>query len=160
MLIGIMSDSHDDMQQLKAAVEFFNSKDVAQVVHAGDMVSPFTFEVLSSLKSPFTGIFGNNDGDRLLLFHKSGGTVQPQPMTLELGGRPSVVVHEPPSVEALAKSGEFDVVIYGHTHRPEVNKIGSTLVINPGKTARLHKGTSTVALLDTDTMVADIHTLA
>ena len=156
MIIGIMSDSHDDMQRIEAAVEFFNSKGVAQVVHAGDMVSPFTFEILGNLNCPFSAIFGNNDGDKLLLFQKSDGSVQPQPMPIRLGEREAMVVHEPTSVEALAKSGEFDIVIYGHTHRPEVRKVGDTLVINPGKTARLHKGASTIALLDTDRLEAEI----
>lgn len=156
MLVGIMSDSHDDMQRIEAAVEFFNSKGVAQVVHAGDMVSPFTFEILENLNCPFSAIFGNNDGDKLLLFQKSDGSVQPQPMPIRLGEREAMVVHEPTSVEALAKSREFDIVIYGHTHRPEVRKVGDTLVINPGKTARLHKGASTIALLDTDRLEAEI----
>ncbi len=156
MLVGIMSDSHDDMQRLAAGVDFFNSKKVSQVVHAGDLVSPFTFEALGKLNCPFSAIFGNNDGDRLLLHHKSDGTVQPQPMILALGERKAIVVHEPASVEALAKSGEFDVVIYGHTHTQDIRKVGDTLVINPGKVARLHKGQSTIALLDTETLEAQI----
>ncbi|MCK4910591.1 MAG: metallophosphoesterase [Thermodesulfovibrionales bacterium] len=156
MIIGIMSDSHDDMQRLEAAVEFFNSKGVSQVVHAGDLVSPFTFEILEKLKCPFSGIFGNNDGDKLLLFQKSDGSVQPQPMPIRLGEREAMVVHEPQSVEALAKSGEFDIVIYGHTHVPEIRKVGETIVINPGKVARLHKGESTIALLDTEKLEAEI----
>ncbi len=156
MLVGIMSDSHDDMQRIEAAVEFFNSKGVAQVVHAGDLVSPFTFEMLDKLNCPLTGIFGNNDGDKLLLFQRSEGSLEPQPMPLKLGDREAMVVHEPQSVKALAKSGEFDVVIYGHTHVPEVRRVGDTLVINPGKTARLHKGKSTIAILDTEKLEAEI----
>ena len=156
MLVGIMSDSHDDMQRLADAVDFFNSKGVSQVVHAGDMISPFTFEALGKLDCPFSAIFGNNDGDRLLLHHKSEGKVEPQPMVLALGDRKAIVVHEPTSVEALAKSGEFDVVIYGHTHTADVRKVGETLVINPGKVARLHRGQSTLALLDTEELEAQI----
>ncbi|HEB02645.1 MAG TPA: metallophosphoesterase [Nitrospirae bacterium] len=156
MLVGIMSDSHDDMQRLAAGVDFFNSKKVSQVVHAGDLISPFTFEALGKLDCPFSAIFGNNDGDRLLLHHKSDGTVQPQPMLLALEDRKAIVVHEPTSVEALAKSGEFDIVIYGHTHTAVVKKVGETLVINPGKVARLHKGQSTLALLDTEKLEVEI----
>ncbi len=156
MIVGIMSDSHDDMQRLADAVDFFNSKGVTYVIHAGDLISPFTFEALGKLDCPFSAIFGNNDGDRLLLHHKSEGTVEPQPMILAIGERKAIVVHEPASVEALAKSGEFDVVIYGHTHTQDIRKVGETLVINPGKVARLHRGQSTIVLLDTETFETEI----
>ena len=158
MLVGIMSDSHDDMERIDAAVEFFNSKGVAHVLHSGDLISPFTFELLGGIKAEFTAIFGNNDGDHVLLKEKSGDRVNTQPFQVEIAGRKIVMVHEPAAVEALAKSGEYDVVIYGHTHTPEMRKVGHALVINPGKTARLHKGESTVALLDTETLKAEIIT--
>ena len=156
MLIGIMSDSHDDMAQIKKAVELFNARGVEHVLHAGDVISPFTFEVMGGLSAPFSGIFGNNDGDRVLLREKSGGRISTQPLMIELGGKRIAMVHEPPSVDSLAQSGNFDLVIYGHTHRPDTRQHGGTLVINPGKTARLHKGTSTVALLDLSSMKAEL----
>jgi putative phosphoesterase len=151
-MIGIISDTHDDMSQIKKVVEFFNKKDISHVIHAGDLVSPFTFEILGGLKCPFTGIFGNNDGDKVLLKEKSGDTLNNQPHILTIKGKKFAVVHEPTSVEALAASGQFDIVIYGHTHTPDIRKSGKTLIINPGKVAVLHKGKSTLVLLDSDTM--------
>lgn len=156
MLIGIISDTHDDMRAVAKAVELFNSKAVARVIHAGDMVSPFTFEIFSGLRCPFTGIFGNNDGDRLLLMEKSGGRIFSQPYVFEQNGRRFAVLHESDIVDALADSGRFDVVIYGHTHTPDIRRLKGALIINPGKAATLHKGTSTVALLDMNTMEAEI----
>lgn len=156
MLIGIISDTHDDMAAIKAAVEVFNNSGVRHVLHAGDLVSPFTFEVLSGLDADFTGIFGNNDGDRILLTAKSGGRIFGQPHAAELGGKKIVIIHEPDIAVALASSGQFDIVIYGHTHLPDIRTVGKTLVINPGKAARLHKGKSTAAILDTDKMEAKI----
>jgi putative phosphoesterase len=156
MLIGIISDTHDDMEQLKKAVELFNDRGVAHVIHAGDHCSPFTFEVMGGLQSPFTGIFGNNDGDRVLLKEKSGDRIFVQPHMFSISERSFVVVHEPAAVDALAKSGRFEVVVYGHSHRPDIRKEGNTLIINPGKAARLHKGKSTVAILQMDTMEAEL----
>jgi putative phosphoesterase len=156
MLLGIVSDTHDDMAAIKAAVAVFNSRGVAQVIHAGDITSPFTFEVLNELRCRFSGVFGNNDGDRLLLTEKSGGNLSPQPLIMTLDRKKVVVVHEPDLVDALADSGHFDLVVYGHTHRPEVRRVKHTLVINPGKAAALHKGESTLAVLDTETMEPEI----
>lgn len=156
MKIGVISDTHDDMEAIGKAVEFLNGQGVTHVIHAGDMVSPFTFEVLGGLNAQFIGIFGNNDGDRLLLEEKSGGRIHTQPHVLTVHGKRVVVVHEPDIADALAESGRFDLVVYGHLHVPAVRKVREALVLNPGKAARLHKGTSTLALVDTDRMEAEI----
>ncbi|MDA8175156.1 MAG: metallophosphoesterase [Nitrospiraceae bacterium] len=160
MLIGVLSDTHDDMEMIRRAVDFFNAKKVKLVLHAGDIVSPFTFpEAFINLVPRFAGVFGNNDGDKVLLTEKSGGRILQQPRTLEEGGKKIVLMHEPALIPSLVKSGTFDIIIYGHTHRPDVKKENGVLVLNPGKTARLHKGKSTVALMETDTLEAEIHQL-
>ncbi|MCL5024816.1 MAG: metallophosphoesterase [Nitrospirae bacterium] len=159
MLTGIVSDTHDDMAALRKAVEIFNEEKVSHVLHAGDLVSPFTFDIFEGLTCGFTGIFGNNDGDKLLLRERFGGRIYNQPHVTTIAEKKVILVHEPDLVEALADSGHFDLVIYGHTHKPDVRKAGSTLIVNPGKLARLHKGLSTLAILDVETMNARIVTL-
>ncbi len=150
MKIGIISDSHDDMAAIARAVALFNAERVVQVLHAGDVVSPFTFDLFRDLAAPLCGVFGNNDGDRLLLRQRSQGGIHVQPHFVTVGGMRGVIVHEPPLVPALERSQEFDLVVYGHTHQPEARTSGRTLVVNPGKAARLHEGQSTVALLETE----------
>jgi putative phosphoesterase len=159
MLVGLVSDSYDDMEALARAVRLFNGRGVERVVHAGDFCSPFTSEALGMLKCGFAGIFGNNDGDRLLLTEKFKGAVRSQPYVTTLGDRKSVIVHEPVLVDALADSGAFDLVLFGHTHKASVRRQGGTLVVNPGKVARLHRGPSTAAILDTGTMKVEIQHL-
>ncbi|MBI4822628.1 MAG: metallophosphoesterase [Nitrospirae bacterium] len=156
MLIGIISDTHDDMSAIEKAVLVLNKEGVSHVLHAGDLVSPFTFEILRDLKAKLTGIFGNNDGDRLLLKEKSEGNIYNQPHMLSISNKKIVMVHEPELVEALAQSSEFDIVIYGHTHTPDIRNLKNTLIINPGKVAKLHKGKSTLALLNLKSMCAEI----
>ncbi len=156
MLIGIMSDTHDDMESINRAVAFFNSRKVDMVLHAGDLVSPFTFEALGKLEAVFTGVFGNNDGDRLMLARKSADRLFDAPYTMEAGGKRLVLMHEPRVADELAESKKFDAVIYGHLHRPDIREKDGILIVSPGKVARLHKGESTVALLDTENMEASI----
>lgn len=156
MLIGIISDTHDDMTAIRKAVDLLNAERVFQVIHAGDLVSPFTFEIFSELQCGFNAIFGNNDGDSILLKQKSGGNIHNQPLILTFDEKKVIVVHEPDLADALADSGHFQVVVHGHTHRPGVRRKGNAIIINPGKVARLHKGDSTFALLDTDAMEARI----
>ena len=156
MFLGIVSDSHDDMDFIGKAVGLLNERGVSHVIHGGDITSPFTFEVFMQLNCTLTGIFGNNDGDKLLLKEKSGGNFFHQPYLLTLHGKRVIVVHEPDLVDALADSRHFDLIIYGHTHKADVRRVGNSLVVNPGKVARLHKGDATVAILDMTTMEAEI----
>lgn len=156
MLIGILSDTHDNMPQIRKAVDLFNSCGVAHVIHAGDFGAPFTFRILKDLKAEFTGIFGNNDGERLLLQKISKGRVFRQPHIFELDCKKIVVIHEHHIVNPLAESGHYDIVVYGHTHEPDVRKVGKTLVVNPGETGGWLYGKSTVALVDLDAMTAEI----
>ena len=156
VLIGVMSDTHDDMRMIRRAVRFLNSAGVDFVLHAGDIVSPFTFEELGKLKAGFAAVFGNNDGDKILLREKSKNRVFNQPLIKEFSGRKFVVFHEPDRAFLSARSGEFDVVVYGHTHRPEIKKIGAALLLNPGKVAALLEGKSTLALVETETLRARI----
>ncbi|MEW6108950.1 MAG: metallophosphoesterase [Nitrospirota bacterium] len=156
MLIGIISDTHDNMDQIRKAVELFNQKKVEHVLHAGDFISPFTFRILRELKCGFTGIFGNNDGDKLLLQKMSEGRIFNQPHIFELSDRKIIMIHEHHIVNALAESGHYDVVIYGHLHEADVRKVKNTLVINPGEAGSWLYGKSTVAIADLSAMTAEI----
>jgi putative phosphoesterase len=156
MLIGIMSDTHDNMPQIKKAVDLFNERNVGHAIHAGDFTSPFTFRILKELRCNFTGIFGNNDGDKLLLHHMSEGRIFNQPHTFKLDGKKIVVIHEHHVADALADSGHYDLVIYGHTHKSEVKKARATLVVNPGETGSWLYGKSTVAIVNLSDLTGEI----
>jgi len=159
MLVGIISDTHDNMTQIRKAVDVFIERKVEHVIHAGDFTSPFTFRIFGELTCGFTGIFGNNDGDKLLLHKMSEGKVYPQPHTFELAGKKIVVIHEHHVAGALGDSGHYDLVIYGHTHKAEVRKAGTTLIVNPGEAGSWLYGKSTVAIVDLAEMKAEIVTL-
>jgi predicted phosphodiesterase len=55
----------------------------------------------------------------------------------------------------LAKQ-EYDLIIYGHTHKPDIRRERRTLAINPGETGGWLTGKSTVALFDPATREAEI----
>jgi len=156
MLLGIISDTHDNMDQLRKAVDLFNKRKVEHVIHAGDYTSPFTFRVLKELKCDFTGIFGNNDGDKLLLQKMSSERIFNQPHIFELNGKKIILIHEQHIVDALADSGHYDIIIYGHTHKPEIRNVRNTLIINPGEAGSWLYGKSTIALLDLSNVTAEI----
>lgn len=156
MLIGIMSDTHDNIPLVKKAIEFFNAKDVKHVIHAGDYTSPFTLKLFKELKCQYSGVFGNNDGDKLLLLERSEGNIHNQPYIFTLNNRKIVVIHEHHIADALADSGHFDIVVYGHTHIADMRKSKNTLIVNPGEVSTYLYGKSTVAVVDLNRMEGEI----
>ena len=162
MLVGIMSDTHDDIMQTKKAVSRFNRECVEQVLHAGDFISPFMIDTLKELAAPLTGVFGNNDGDRSLLDRKSAALpcmkIAGTFARIDTGGMRIALLHgnDRELLETLLGCGSLDLLVYGHTHRPEVRRDGSLLIVNPGEVYGHLTGRSTVALVDTVKRSAEI----
>jgi hypothetical protein len=160
MKIGVFSDSHDNTPMIKKAVELFNNEGVALVIHAGDFVAPFAVSAMSGLKCRVVAVFGNNDGERVGVAKRfeAIGEVHPNLASVEIGGRKIAVVHYPELAEPIAKSGEYDIVVYGHTHEIDVRKEKS-LILNPGETGGWLNGKCTAAIVDLESLAVEIHDL-
>jgi putative phosphoesterase len=160
--IGVMSDSHESLDLLDRAVDFFNDQEVDKVLHAGDFISPLTAAPLSRLNTELIGVFGNNDGDRLFLRQRfeeeDVGRIERGPHRMELGGKEIVLMHQPRLIEALEGSPDPDLIIYGHTHEVKVQK-GDPFVLNPGEVCGLVTGRRTVATVELEDMEVEIENL-
>ena len=62
-----MSDSHDRKTMIRSAVVLFKKHGVETIIHAGDFISPITFNYMKEIDVPFIGVFGNNDGEKAFL---------------------------------------------------------------------------------------------
>ncbi len=162
MLIGVMSDTHDDIVQAEKAVEYFNRTGAGLVLHAGDFVSPFMINVFKNLKAPMTAVFGNNDGDPALLRQKAAAYPHLRLAGMfaraDAGGMRIALLHghEAELVETLAGCGTLDLLVHGHSHTPEVRRNGRLLIVNPGEVFGHLYGRSTVALVNTELKSAEI----
>ena len=58
-----------------------------------------------------------------------------KPKEITLGGKKIAVVHYPEKARALAESGKYEMVFYGHTHKPWEERIGQCRLVNPGELA-------------------------
>lgn len=160
MRIGIMADSHDNVPMIERACELFNAQGVEEVLHAGDYVAPFALNPLNQiLRCAYRGVFGNNDGERVGLQRTADGRIHPSPSEFEVGQWHVLVAHELPSPEAVAAGNHYRLVAYGHTHRPEVTRVCDTLAVNPGECGGWLSGRCTVAIVNLDTLEAEIHDL-
>lgn len=141
MKIAIISDTHDNISTLKKAMAWINQNDIQELIHCGDIAS---FETLQELSQSFHGkihiVFGNMDDDYSL-----SETLKKHPLdnvvsrgkvgAIEIAGARIAFSHLPRTAEDLAKSGKYDIVFYGHTHKPWEEKIDATRLINPGNLA-------------------------
>ncbi len=150
MRIAVISDSHDRLDKLETFLKVCEEEQFDLVVHCGDFVSPFTVKLLlSNLKSDFIGVFGNNDGEVYGLIAVSGGTLEKPPVRKVLDNQRFAIMHEPLFIEQLALSGDFDFILYGHTHQVDTRVIGSCQIVNPGELCGYITGKTTFAILDT-----------
>ena len=134
MKLGVVSDTHDNLNLVDRAVETFEDEAVDVVVHCGDVVAPFT-------ATPFDGpwdfyaVRGNNDGEWALAdYVEDFGTYLGEMGELDLDGSPVAVYHgtSEPIVEALCDCGRYDYVLHGHTHERVHEDRDGTVRINPG----------------------------
>ena len=156
MKLGIISDTHDNVPMIKKAVAFFNQAGVDVVLHAGDYVSPFSIKPLMALECDFLGVWGNNDGDKIALQTVAQGKIENSPYIESYGQKKILLAHHLETLEALVISQEFHLIIYGHTHRPEIRKQGKTLVVNPGECGGWLDGKSTIAIVELEAQKAEI----
>ena len=99
---------------------------VERILHAGDVGALSVLRELEAI-APVQAVTGNVDDPAMGL---------PDILQLSIGGLSITVTHGhqfgAPTPELLLRQHTADVIVYGHTHKPLVRRLGSTLVVNPG----------------------------
>lgn len=134
-MIGIISDTHDNVPAVIRIVKFFKRKKLDFVIHLGDFIAPKTVTFFSGLKVKF--IQGNCDGDiettkkkiRSINCEFLGDFAE-----LKVKGKKIAIFHgkPPEKLDSIIQSQKYDYVLHGHYHKKRDEKIGKTRVINPG----------------------------
>jgi len=152
MRIGILSDTHDHHRNVTRAIEIFAHHRAQYVFHGGDIVAPFTAQAFAELHDArLIAVFGNNDGEKLHLkrtIEGFGGEIHEYCYKGELDGKRVYMTHTNHNVEEVAASQMYDLLIYGHTHRQDIRRVGRTLIINPGEATDWITGSARVVILD------------
>lgn len=140
------------------AVERFNQLECELVLFAGDLVSTFAAPPLRKLRCPLVGCFGDNEGNKpglLAGFSIIGTLAEPPVRYVAPDGVRFLLVHMERQIRGVAD--DFDVCIYGHTHKPVVKRdAAGRLFLNPGETSGWTFGRPTIALLQTPEMNVEI----
>ena len=142
MNICIISDSHDRREHLASAVADAKERGAQAILHCGDVVAPSTLHAAQPFGLPIHVIHGNNMGDtyhmaRLSREPGSNISYYGQDASLELHGKKIFLVHYPHYANAMALTGDWDLVCNGHEHRAHIDRIKNnkgteTILIDPG----------------------------
>ena len=123
MIIGLISDTHGLVRP-----EVFSAlAGVELILHAGDVGGRPVLDELAVI-APVRAVFGNTD--------VAGEPGLDDRIEMTVGGRTIHVSHGhelgAPTPSRLLARYRADILVYGHTHKPLVERAGPRLVINPG----------------------------
>jgi len=133
MRVGVISDTHGDIDTTRDAVRIFESLAVAQVLHCGDVGGQGVVEAFSRWPTHF--VAGNMDplSELCELVVAAGQHFHELLARLEIDGRRIAVLHgDNARLMRQALDEGFELICCGHTHVGDVSWNGETLVVNPG----------------------------
>jgi putative phosphoesterase len=152
MKIAIIADTHGNLANIKKIIDWLKKEKITFIIHCGDVNGPSTLkDGFSEFSGEMLLVLGNadfgwkEDYDILpnaKVFEKYGEIV--------LDGKKIAFAHYLEPARDLAKSGKYNLVFYGHTHRPWEKKIGECRLVNPGEAAGQYQK-PTFAVYDTQT---------
>ena len=152
MIIGIMSDSHDQHETVRTAVALLDRLGVHHVVHCGDVGGQAVFDEL--IGRPLTFVWGNTDSQQRQLepYLDGAGISRPVeiPTRINLDGKRIAVYHgHERGFDDSPFALDVEYILHGHTHVARDESINGVRVINPGALVRARP--KSVATLDTAT---------
>lgn len=118
--IGVISDTHGLLRP--QALDLLRGCDL--ILHAGDMGSADIIPTLRQM-APVTAVRGNVDAGAWAREFEVEEAV-------EVGEHSLFMIHDLDDLAFDPAEAGFDVIIYGHSHRPKVETLGGVLHLNPG----------------------------
>ena len=134
-LLGIISDTHGQLEVTKKARRLFEEQGVSVVIHCGDIGGEAIVRAFEGIETHF--VFGNIDsGDDALrqAAEETGNTFHGWRGEIERANKKICFMHGHQSehFEAELCSERWDLLCIGHTHFPSLQRFGETLLLNPG----------------------------
>ena len=118
--VGIISDTHGLLRP--EAAEALQGSEF--IIHAGDIGKGEIIESLSEV-APVTAVYGNIDkGETRSLY--------PHDAVLQVRGCYIYVLHIIDELNIDPDAAGFQVVVYGHSHKPAIERKNGVLYVNPG----------------------------
>jgi uncharacterized protein len=156
--IGILSDTHGQVDLAMAAAREFMFRGIDAVLHCGDIGSDMVLTemaaMFNALDIPLYAVYGNCDRhDEYSHFPGNIGVrLLGRFGELELAGRKIALLHSDDQdiFHETVRSNRYDYVFFGHSHTRRDSRKNRTRLINPGSAGRGMHPSCAVLNLDTD----------
>ena len=146
MTVAVISDTHLPRGTRlipEACLDRLRTADL--ILHAGDLTAATILDGLETLGPPVHAVHGNMDDstlrDRL-----------PETRVVDLGGLSIGMTHDAGprtgcEERLAARFPGCAAVVYGHTHEPQVARVGETWILNPGSPTERRRAPSHTMLV-------------
>jgi putative phosphoesterase len=146
VLVAVIADTHlprGGRRLPDACVERLRAADL--ILHAGDVVAESVFEELAALGPPVDAVHGNMDDAAL---HER----LPATRVVDVAGLRIGMTHDPGpragrDERLAARFPACAAIVYGHTHEPQVARVGETWILNPGSPTERRRAPSHTMLV-------------
>jgi len=152
MKIAIISDTHDNLANFLKVINWLNNEKIQLLLHCGDVCNQDT---LNESRESFNGeinppLLEKKWGVKFVMGDKELHSENfPEIQEIEINNRKIAFTHLPKKGKELAESGKYNLVFYGHLHKPWEEKVGDCRLVNPGEVAGIFYK-PTFAVYDTD----------
>ncbi len=119
-IVGIISDTHGQLRQ--EAIDALQGSDY--IVHGGDIGKQSVIDRLQEI-APVTAVKGNVDKGEL-------ATRYPHDTVLTIEQTAIYTIHILADMTIDPEAAGFQVVVYGHSHKPSIETRNGVLYLNPG----------------------------
>ena len=149
MKIGIISDTHDQVERTTAAIALLQAQGVEFILHCGDITEPMMIPLFTEVPTHF--VWGNCDYQRIGMAEqmRAIGSELHEPFgEMNIEGIDLAWIHgdDKRLYAGLVHGDGYDFIFHGHTHVAGESKVGRTRIINPGAMTRAER--KTVAVLE------------
>lgn len=146
-MIVVVGDTHGRRSHHLPDALLSIVRDASHVIHTGDFITENVLDAFQSVSDTLVAVYGNNDSpevrDRV-----------PEKCELSMNGFRMVVVHghtySNTSLSYLGQESDADLVIFGHSHSPQVIETDDVVLFNPGSYATPRQFTPAYGILHAD----------
>jgi putative phosphoesterase len=132
-VIGVLGDTHllrgDARSRLAPVLDLFRRATVDLILHTGDTGALALLRVLEEV-APVVAVRGNADPVETL-------DALPDRVLIHAGKRSILLLHGHQGKTAVstarrAANDDIDLIVFGHSHQPLIDREGHTILFNPG----------------------------
>lgn len=146
MKIAIISDIHDNLANLEKCLNWCSENSIAELICCGDVTNSETLKFLSDkfnnkihLVKGNAEIYNEEDVkkyDNIEYYGRTGCFI--------IDNKKIGLCHEPYLINKIMEFGKRDIIFYGHTHKPWIEKRDNAIIVNPGKLGSVFSATFAV----------------